>query len=272
MKWILLAFFLTSNFAFSKEKDPVVATVNGVTIKKSTLLSYHKQNLNLPQSKRKITLESSLNDLIDRIIGLKKAKELNFDKRPEVRKKMNDVVYHAYLSDVLTPMLKGIKVTDDDVKKYYKENPEYRTSQILIRLRTLPSEKDLGEAHALATKLRADIEIKPKSFEEIAKKYSQISTAELGGDMGYQPKVRLSPNYYNTIKGKKIGYISQPIRTQYGIHIIKVTGVKTFEQIDKKMYKKIVFDEKRDELLADYFEKQRNKAKIKIEKKVLDNV
>lgn len=270
MKWILLVTMFTTSFSvFSNQNDPVVAEVNGKTIKKSTLLSYHKQNLNFVRANEKVTIQSSLNDLIDRIIGIDNAKKLNYHKRPEVVKKMNDVVYHAYISAQLSPKLEKINVTDDDIRKYYKNNPEYKTSQILLRLRTLPSDKEVASALSTAKKIYDEAKKNPKKFADLAKQYGQTTTALAGGDMGYQPKTRLTPEYYEAIKGKRSGYIANPFRSQYGVHVVKVTGVKTYEQIDKDLYKKIIYDQKRDSILSKYFEQKRTGSKVKINKNAL---
>lgn len=270
MKWILtfLALGLMTN-SFSETKDPVVANVNGKEIKKSTLLSYHQQNLNYVQNTRKITLENSLNDLIDRIIGIEAAKKKKIHKRAEVIKKMNDVVYHAYISDSLTPLLRKIRISDNEIEKYYKANPEYKTSQILLRLRTKPSAKDVDDALKLANEIYGEASANPKKFPLLAKKYGQTTTALTGGDMGYQPKVRLSPEYYEAIKGKKKGHITNPFRTQYGIHVVMVTGKKEYKQIDKNLYKKILYDVKKMDIHRDFFKKERSKAKLTINKKEL---
>ncbi len=269
MKWIftvLLSLSFSQFSAYADEADPIVAEAAGKTIRKSTLLSYHKQNLNFVRSGKKVTLQSSLNDLIDRIIGIEEAKKVNIHKRPDVVKKMNDIIYHAYISDELTPKLNKIKISDSDVKSYYSKNKEYKTSQILLRLRTTPTDVELAESMALANKIYNEAIKNPKKFSELAKKYGQTTTALTGGDMGYQPRVRLAPEYYESIKGKRIGYITNPFRTQYGIHIVMVTGEKKFEQIDTNLYQKILYDVKRDEILADYFAKKRNNAKVKIHK------
>ena len=81
-----------SFFSYSQDLDPVVATVNGKKIKLSTLKSYHEQNLKFVRSDKKITVERSLNDLINRIIGVENAKKAKVHKRPDVIKKINDSV------------------------------------------------------------------------------------------------------------------------------------------------------------------------------------
>jgi len=272
MKLILLTLiFITSTLSFAQIVDPVVATVNGKKITKSTLLSYHKQNLNFVQAAKKVTMTGSLNDLIDRIIGIESAKKASLHKRSDVVKKMNDIVYHAYISDQLAPKLNKIRVTKKQIKSYYNDNPEYKTSQVLLRLRTLPSPEDVGKAITISKQIHTQVKKNPKNFAKIAAKYSQADSALRGGDMGYLPRVRLPIEYYQAIKGKKAGYISNPIRSQYGIHVIMVTGVKKYKQIEQKLYKKIVYDSKRDALLVEYFKAQRNQAKVTIHRKEINN-
>ena len=270
MKWILLlTLALSSATAFSADKDPVVAEVNGKKIKKSTLYKYHSQNLNFVKANKKVTLKNSLNDLINRIVGIDKAKKANLHKAPQVIKKMNDIVYHAQISKDLEPLLKKIKVIDSEVKTYYKKNPEYRTAQILYRLQAVPKKEDAKKALDQQMGIYNEVKKNPDNFMKIAQRFSQTTTAQIGGDLGYQPKARLTPEFYKEIKNKKIGHITKPFRSQYGVHIVKVLGVKKYKQIDKKMYKKIIYDVKRDKILESYFKKERNKAKIKVYSKNL---
>ena len=79
----------------------------------------------------------------------------------------------------------------------------------------------------------------------------------------------LAPEYYNAIKGKKVNFITQPVKTQYGLHIIKVLGEKKYSQINREVYEKLVYDIKRDKILGNYFSSLRSNASIKIEKKFL---
>ena len=270
MKWTLLTLVLSfSSLCLGTSSDPVVAKVNGKEITKSTLMAYHQQNLNLIQSRKKVSLQNSLNDLIDRIIGIQNAKKAKMHTKADVVKKMNDVVYHAYISEELTPLLKQIKVTDAEIKDYYSKYPEYKTSQILLRLRTNPSPEDVATAMQMANKIYVEAKKNVQNFPSLAKKYGQTTTALAGGDMGYQPKVRLSPEYYEAIKGRKINSVTNPFRSQYGIHIVLVTGKKEFKQIDKNLYKKILYDSKKQDVLSKYFSRKRAEAKLTINKEAL---
>ncbi len=263
---ILITFAVSSSAQNVKKKDVVVAEVKGTKIMLSTLLAYHEQNLKVVRGNKTVDLNASLNDIIDRVIGIDNGRKAKIDKRPDVVKKMNDIVYHAHISDEIAPKLKSIKVSDSDIKKYYEKNPEYKSSQILIRLRALPSQDEVAKALEISLKLYKELQKEPKSFAKLAQTHSQISTSQLGGDIGYQPRSRLSKEYYEAINGRRISYITKPFRTQYGIHIVKVTGEKKYKQIDKDLYKKIVYDVKRDKILANYFAGERKKSGSKVYK------
>lgn len=268
MKLFLVFLITASSIVFAqvkKEDNPVVAQVGKYKIRKSTLMKYHAQNLSFVRSHKTITLESSLNDLINRTIGIQKGKTNNLHKTPVVIKKLNDIIYHAQISKDLEPKFKKIgKISDTDAIAYCKENPEYRTSQILYRLRTQPSQKDVAKALAQSLTIYDEVSKKPENFSKIAKKNSQTENAKIGGDLGFQPRTRLSKEFYDAIKGKSKGFITKPFRTQYGVHIVKITDIKDCKEIDKNLYKKIVYDIRRDKIIDDYFTALRSAEKIKI--------
>ena len=182
---------------------------------------------------------------------------------------MEDVLYHAQISKELEPPLKKIKeITDKDIQNYYKNNPEYRTANILLRVRPQPEEKEWQAALLQAKKIYVALKENPKKFADYAKKYGQSGSAPQGGELGFQPAVRMAPEYFRAIKGKSVGHISPPVRTQFGYHIIKVLGVRKFSEINKAAYKKIVYDTRRDKILQRHFDKMRKKAKVVIKEKL----
>jgi peptidyl-prolyl cis-trans isomerase C len=233
------------------QKD-VVATVNGRVITKKQFEDYHLQNLKFV-GQRQITKEVSLQDLINRELGIIKAKKSGTDKDQAIIAKQEDILFHAQISKDLEGEFKKITVSDDDVKKYYEDNKEYRTAHILYRLRAEPTPDEVKAAYEQTMAIYAQLQKTPDDFAKMANKYSQTSAAPVGGDLGFQPPTRLAPEYFEAIKGQKAGFISKPTRTQMGYHIIKVLGVKSFEQIDKNLYKKIIYDRKRDALMDEYF-------------------
>jgi len=263
---LLCLTLLLSPQVFAAKK--VVATINGAKISKADFERTYKQNM-LFVSNKKVTKEKVLNDLISRELGIQRAKKAKLDRDPTVKRKMEDVLYHAQISKDIEPMLKTLVVSDAEVKKYYANHNEYRTAHILFRMQAIPDAKENRAALEQALKVYTALVKKPEKFAEYANKYSQSTNAQSGGDIGFLPAMRLAPEYWAAIKNKSVGTIIKPIKTQFGWEIIKILGIKSIKNIDMNLYKKIVYDQKRDAILANYFKSLRKGATIKIAKEHL---
>ena len=274
----ILSLAISAN-AFSQDKEPtvnprntnpeaVVATVNGVEIKKAQLDQAFEQNL-MYVSDKIVTKEKVLNDIINREIGVKKAKDAGYQNDPIVKAKMEDVLYHAQISKDLEKRLQAITVTDKEAQEYYSRAKEYRTAHILFRVRVAPDKAEAEEAMKKALEVYRQVVAKPQQWPELANKYSQSSTAPTAGDLGYLPAIKYAPEYFKAINGKPNGFITPPVRTQFGYHVVKVIGVREWKEVDPALYKKIVYDQKRDKILEEYFADARKTAKITINKEWL---
>lgn len=261
-------FAQTATKAADKNADPIVAVVNNVKIYRSDLKETIEQALLVPTNK-KLTTEAILDFMINRQVTINKALKDNLDKDEYIKDRMNDVLFGAAISKDLDKQVSAIKVTDKDVEQYYKTNKEYRTSQILIRLEAIPPKEDVTKAFQVINTLYEQVKKEPAKFDDVAKQYSEIAAAKQGGDMGFLPPTALMPEYFEAIKGKNIGFITAPIRTQYGYHVIKITGIKDYKDIDPNLYKKIVFDIKREQILENYFQSLRKNNSITVYKENL---
>lgn len=90
---------------------------------------------------------------------------------------------------------------------------QFRASHILVKDRAL-AEKIASEAK------------KGASFETLARKYSTCPSKSKGGDLGWFGPGQMVPAFENAVKKLSHNRISDPVRTQFGFHIIKKTGVK----------------------------------------------
>jgi parvulin-like peptidyl-prolyl isomerase len=88
---------------------------------------------------------------------------------------------------------------------------EVRASHILVG-----SEQ---EANNLLSQLRGG-----KSFEDLARQHSQCPSGRNGGDLGFFGKGQMVPEFESAAFSMEPGQVSAPVKTQFGYHLIKVTG------------------------------------------------
>ncbi|TDF63054.1 SurA N-terminal domain-containing protein [Cupriavidus sp. L7L] len=128
-------------------------------------------------------------------------------------------------------------VTPEELKSYYESNiarfrtdEQRRASHILI---VAPKDAPAGERQAAkdkATKLLEELRKHPETFADVAKKQSQDpGSAEKGGDLGFMGRGALVKPFEEAMYALKDGQISDVVETDYGFHIIKLTGVKASE-------------------------------------------
>jgi len=90
---------------------------------------------------------------------------------------------------------------------------EWKASHILVK------EQDL------ARKLYQEIK-KGARFEELARKHSTCPSKSSGGDLGWFGPGKMVKEFEDACKKTGVGTVTEPVRTQFGFHIIKVTGKK----------------------------------------------
>jgi parvulin-like peptidyl-prolyl isomerase len=218
---------------------------------------------------RESTKENVLDDIIKLEVGLLEAKKLGLEKDPIIMDQIKQVLYQGLIDKQLGSKFKALDVTDAEAKKYYAENPEVRTSQIQVSVRTDASSADDAKALAKIKEIEKKVKENVLTFTEIATQYSEGVGTQTGGDMGWQSKDKLDPVYYNTAKKMKQGEVSNIIRSQFGYHIVKLTDVKKYEESNIADTKRNVFDEKRVKLFNEYMDSLKKKYKVTINKSAL---
>lgn len=153
------------------------------------------------------------------------------DDESEVRKQLS--LNYKRTKAVNDYIEKNLK--DDEIKKYYNENifGEIKASHILITVdakdNATEEEKKEAENKALEKAKKVIKELNSgKKFKTLAKKYSEDkSNASKGGDLGYFQLSEMVEEFSNAVKELKNNeYTKEPVKTQYGYHIILRTGEK----------------------------------------------
>lgn len=142
-------------------------------------------------------------------------------------------------------MLKEAKTNGTEQKVTGKE---YEVRHILIKLNPLMND---AQAKAELTRIRSDIQSGKISFADAALKYSKdyLSGAN-GGSLGYAfPEAYVGP-FAEVVRNTKPGVISAPFKSEFGWHILEVTGTRegdrTEEAYRQKAYEKIVNSQLQD--------------------------
>ncbi|MBT3177425.1 MAG: peptidyl-prolyl cis-trans isomerase [Desulfobacula sp.] len=121
-----------------------------------------------------------------------------------------------------------IKVTDANIKDFYEQNPEqFKTPQkvearhILIKVAEDAEEEKVNEAQKRAQDI-FDMASKGQDFELLAKEYSEGPSKDKGGYLGIFEKQSMVKPFADKAFSMKEGEISNPVRTIFGWHIIKL--------------------------------------------------
>jgi len=133
--------------------------------------------------------------------------------------------------DVLT---KGVPVPEEDLRRYYAENisrytqaEERRASHILLKIEPDKPAAEKQAAKARAEELLAQVRKNPASFADVARKNSQDpGSAAQGGDLDFFGRGMMTKPFEDAVFAMKPGEISNVIESDFGYHIITLTGVR----------------------------------------------
>lgn len=197
---------------------------------------------------------------------VKEAQESGLDKSPQVLAEIaaarESIIAKARLKEFERQLVPP-KYENNAREQYitqtekYTIAPEIDTSHILFKMQCR-TEK---EAMRLATELVEKI-TNGKSFEEAAIEFSEDNSVKKNkGNLGTLPANSLAKNYSTTAQTLKIGEISKPIVTEFGVHLIRLNKIT--------QGRKITFDEAKGSIIADMEMKfrsaQRSKKMTEIE-------
>ena len=157
------------------------------------------------------------------------------------------------------------RVGDDEKSSYFESNigvfngEKVKLSHILIDTTKLKTDAELKTAKQKIEEVKKEID-NGADFAETAEKYSTCSSAKDGGDVGfYEKSGSLVEELDEVAFSMKVGEISEPVKTQFGYHIIKVTGKVegkdvSYEDVEDMVHFYLT-ERKKDALLKRLYEK-----------------
>src|SRR5580692_7168578 len=185
-----------------------------------------------------------LRGLIDQSLMVQRAKDMGISVESDVIKRLDDVRKQNGLAsreDYKTTIRNGlltqevvrrevgshINIGNDEVKQYYDAHPQEftRPEQVVLSEIFLSTEGKSPEEIESVQKKAEDLRnrvMKGDDFNEIAKRYSEGSTAKDGGDLGTFKQTELAPQLEEVVFKMEKGQITDVIQTKTGFEVLKV--------------------------------------------------
>ena len=242
--------------ARADDANPVLAKVNGAEIRQSDVtLAEEELGPSLAQMDPATKKDNVLSFLIDMKIVAKAAEDKKIENNDDFKKRMAFTRNRLLMDSLLAN--KGKAATNDEaMKKVYEDAAKQISGEQEVHARHI-----LVETEDEAKAIKAELD-KGADFAELAKKKSKDPGASDGGDLGFFTKEQMVPEFSEVAFKLEPGKISDPVKSQFGWHIIKVE--------EKRNRKPPEFDQVKGQIetyvtrkaQAEYVGKLRDGAKI----------
>ncbi|MCP5227421.1 peptidylprolyl isomerase [Accumulibacter sp.] len=208
-----------------RTKEAVVAIVNGTAINKSRVDMIIEHGASDGEADTPEVRKSIIDKLAMQTLIAEDAVKKGLDKLPAVTEQLDvlrqSVLAEAYVQD----FIKNNPVSDDMLKAEYERikatvtGSEYKARHILV------------ETEAEAREIIAQLKKDPGSFEKLAMEKSRDAGSRVrGGDLGWFDVSRMVPEFSSAVsKLEKGAFTQQPVKTQYGYHVILLEDSRPIE-------------------------------------------
>ena len=224
---LVALFVMSAAPGYAQDKDPLVAKVNGVEVHQSDLAVAEEEAGQIPPMSPEAKQDYLVQFVADMILVSKAAEDKKFGEGSDFKRKLEfsrkKLLMEGLLQSVGKQALTGEamhKVYDEAVKQVGEEK-EVHARHILFRA---PAGDDKAGKEA-EDKIKAVI-ARLKKGEDFAKVATEVtedpSGKANGGDLGYFTKEQMVPEFSEVAFKLDKGQISDPVKTQFGWHVIKV--------------------------------------------------
>lgn len=204
-----------------------------------------------------------LEELVNMELFYRYGQEQKVSANPEFERNLESLKKDLTRKFAIDNLLAGVTVTEEEVAAYYEKNKDkfevpgsVRASHILV--------SDDVEMKKVQEDLKGGM-----SFEDAAKKYSTCPSKEQGGDLGFFSKGQMVPEFETAAFAMKAGETTpEPVKTQFGLHLIKVTekkeaSVRPLAEVKDELREGLL-NEKKAKLYQDQLTKLREQYKVEI--------
>lgn len=247
---VTAAVLMLSASAYADEFD---LKINGKKIPREQMELLYKEGLQVEKDPAKLK-QLIRQDVIRREVLAQKAEDEGLQKDNEFKLRQDMQHRYALASAYMNEQMKsGIsdadakKKFDEIIKKEFNDRKEYKVRHILV------------DDQALAESMSKQIKANPKKFAELVKQSKDTGSAKNEGDLGWVGQGTLVPEFEQAMVALKKGQVSEPVKSQYGYHVIVVDDVRTaqppkFDEIKDRL-KTQMARERADILVKDLVDK-----------------
>jgi peptidyl-prolyl cis-trans isomerase C len=198
-----------------------------------------------PQEQRgALQSEEKKEQLVEQLISFelmnKFGKEIGLDNTEEYKEAIENISKEVITSMAINKILSDVTVTDEEVKKYYEDNKESFGTPATVAARHI-----LVETEEEAKKAKEEILSGSISFGDASMKYSMCPSNQQGGSLGEFSRGMMVPEFEEAAFMAEIGEITEPVKTQFGYHLIVVdakneASIKSFDEVKNNVLNELL--------------------------------
>lgn len=167
-----------------------------------------------------------LEELIAQKLLLLDATRNLFEREPAFKEQLARVKEDLLINYAVGKVVSGVRVTDDEAKKFFDENPDQFMGQ-----ETVSASHILVDSEEKANELLAKITAGEISFEDAARENSSCPSSREGGSLGEFGRGQMVPEFDSACFEMEVGEVRGPVQTQFGYHLIRLDGKKAAEPL-----------------------------------------
>ena len=167
-----------------------------------------------------------LEELIAQKLLLLDATRNLYEREPAFKEQLARVKEDLLINYAVGKVVSGVRVTDDEAKKFFDENPDQFMGQ-----ETVSASHILVDSEEKANELLAKITAGEISFEDAARENSSCPSSREGGSLGEFGRGQMVPEFDSACFSMEVGEVRGPVQTQFGYHLIRLDGKKAAETL-----------------------------------------
>ena len=222
---------MTAGPVGAQDKDPVVAKVNGIEIHQSDLAVAEDEAGQIPPMSPEAKQDYLVQFVADMILVSKAAEDKKLGDGPDFKRKVEFARKKLLMENLLQSVGKEA-LTDEAMHKVYDEAVKQVGEEKEVHARHILFRAQAGDEKAgkeAEDKIKAVI-VRLKKGEDFAKVAGEVtedpSGKANGGDLGYFTKEQMVPEFSEAAFKLDKGQISDPVKTQFGWHVLKVEDTR----------------------------------------------